>query len=398
MTLLGSAGSAPGRPRVAVLVPHWEARSEEGWITRQVAGAIATTAEVHVITPTGRTEVTRDGVFHLHHLPEALDRVAEVRRDLLIDALSGSGLEADADVPPELGLLLDRDLLTPWQRAAPVLRELAPDVIVIAGHDNLGAVAAVDSFDPSARVAILALGTTTSVVGFPHYREVLARAQSILVITERERGAIAELNGNAAVHRIGAPLAANPSAFREPNMAVGRADNLLVITTTDSDDDEHEEAEIARLLRIRLPRIALGIAHNDAFCVWSNGTCNAGWPIGRSSDLQRLMAWARATIDLAPGRLLGRRCIESLLYGTPVVVGSGTAAQEHAERGKGGLWFDDATEAIGCAEAMLDSSVRNRLGSQGRAYAEEEYGSTSSFIDRVLTSCELPGATASVSR
>src|SRR5664280_1462491 len=67
------------RPVVAVLVTHWVSKTEEGWITRQVAGALACGAEVRVITPDGsapRTSV--DSVFTVHRLGAGVDRAAEL--------------------------------------------------------------------------------------------------------------------------------------------------------------------------------------------------------------------------------------------------------------------------------------------------------------------------------
>jgi hypothetical protein len=211
----------------------------------------------------------------------------------------------------------------------------------------------------------------------------------VLAVTETERSAVVAHHGRPeAVHRIGAPLAANSSALTEPNTWVGDTDYVLVLTNVDEDDDL-EENELALLLRMRFPDHPVGIAHNDAFCAWRNGQVERGWPIERSSDLERLMAWARVTVDLHPGRLFARRCVTSLLYGTPIVVPHDSRAREHAERGKGGLWFATASELAFCVEAFLDPDIRHGLGAQGRSYAEQEYGSTDRFIERVVKNCGL---------
>ncbi|HUD17399.1 MAG TPA: hypothetical protein VMQ59_09050, partial [Acidimicrobiales bacterium] len=99
------------------------------------------------------------------------------------------------------------------------------------------------------------------------------------------------------------------------------------------------------------------------------------------------MAWARVTVDLRPGAFFARRCVTSLLYGTPIVVPHDSRAREHAERGRGGLWFDSPAELTWCVEALLDPPVRSVFSAQGLAYADEEYGSTDRFIDRVLGVC-----------
>ena len=91
-----------------------------------------------------------------------------------------------------------------------------------------------------------------------------------------------------------------------------------------------------------------------------------------------------------PVGLLAERCIESLLYGTPIVVPDDSRAREHAERGRGGLWFADPAELTWCVEALLDpnpSAPRSapRVGPTPR----RAYGSTDRFIARVLDACGL---------
>ena len=195
-------------------------------------------------------------------------------------------------------------------------------------------------------------------VAFPHFDRLFDRSDSVLAVTEAERALVVDHHGRPErVHRVGAPLAANPSALSEPNTWVGESDYVLVLTGVDEDADD-EENELARLLRMRFPDNPVGVAHNDAFCAWRHGQVTKGWPIERSSDLDRLMAWARVTVDLRPGRFFARRCVTSLLYGTPIVVPEASRAREHAERGRGGLWFADAPELAWCVEALLDPTTR----------------------------------------
>jgi hypothetical protein len=193
------------------------------------------------------------------------------------------------------------------------------------------------------------------------------------------------------IQRIGAPLAANPSALTEPDLAVGSTDYALVIADVDS-REEHWENRMVDIMRMRFPDRRLAVSQNDALCVWHRGRPERGLPVQRSGDLARLMAWARVTVDLRPGRLFARRSIESLLYGTPIVVPADSRARQHAELGHGGLWFANPAELTWCVEAMFDPEIRTSLGAQGRVYAEREFGSTDRFIERVTTACGLGSA------
>ena len=381
------------RPTVAVLVGHWEAKTESGWITRQVAGALACVADVHVITPDGRAAGRSvDGVFSLHRLATPIDTSAELRRDLVVEALSMASLEGRPAMTPELTALMDERLIEPWSHATEVLKALQPDLIVIAGHQTVGALAAVDRSLPDTPVALLALGTDSRSMAIPHFDKLFDRARSILTVTETERSSVAEARGGPSdVHRIGAPMAANPSALNEPNTWVGPTDYILVVTGTGW-LEEGEETDLSRLIRLRFPDNPVGIAHTDSFCAWHQGRLNQGWAIERSSDMARLMAWARVTVDLRPGRLFARRCVESLLFGTPIVVPDDSRAREHAERGRGGLWFSNPAELIWSVEALLEPATRETFSVQGRHYAEEEYGSTDRFIERVVDACGLRNA------
>ncbi len=391
--VLSSVGDPVGvrrRPAVALLVDQWGSRTEAGWITRQVAGALANFADVHVVSLGGTGSTTsRESVFTVHHLGPTLSPTAELRRDLLIDALSTAGGPSTELFTPSLTALLDRGLVEPWNDASLVLKAVQPELVVIAGHQSIGALAAVDAFDREVPVSLLALGSSTTSLVFPRFRPLVERAASILVVTEQERQALVETYGDETqVHRVGAPLGINLSALREPHPWVSGGDYVLVLARSHSTDDQ-DENRLCRLIRNRFPEHSVGIVHTDAFIVWRNGRAKTGWPIERSSDLARLLAFARVTVDLRPGDLFSRNCLESLLYGNPIVVPAHSRAREHADRGRGGLWYRDAVELTWCLEAIFDPSVGAALGDQGRSYAVEEYGSTDAFIERVRSSCRI---------
>src|SRR5664280_516207 len=240
MTVTPSADGRRLRPVVALLAAHWESKTEEGWITRQVAGALAWVADVHVITPEGSTAGTStDSVFTLHRMATPIEPAAELRRDLLIEGLSETGACGDVPGSPELSSLLDQGLVGPWGDASDILSALQPDLAVIAGHQDVGALNAVDRHEPGLPVTLLALGADADSIAFPHFASVFARADTVLAVTESERLTIVEHHGRPdAVRRIGAPLSANPSALSEPNGWVGDTGYLLVLGVDAGEDEE----------------------------------------------------------------------------------------------------------------------------------------------------------------
>jgi len=384
------AGSGGDRPVVAVLTTRWELRSESGWAIRQVAGAMACAADVHVVTPQGaRPAVRTDSVFTLHETGTPVQPVDDLSRDALIAAFSQAGAHATGEIDSQFGRILDRGQIEPWEAAAAVLTELQPDRVVIAGHLNLGALSAVDRSMPGLPLSVVPLAVDSLALGFPHFRKLLDRADSLLALSEAEAAEVASHLGSwERVHWIGIPLAANPSALSEPNTWVGDTGYVLVLTDTCADDDD-EPAVLARAIRMAFPDPPVGISATDNFHVWHRGRRSSGWPVERASDLARLMAWAALTVDLRPGALFSRRCVESLLYATPIVVPSGSRAADLARRSGGGLWYCSPGELIWSVEAMLDPSTRATLSQQGRSYAEAGYGTTEGFIQRVLQATGL---------
>jgi len=290
---------------------------------------------------------------------------------------------------PDLDQLLDRGQLDPWRPATDVLAGIRPDLVVLADHRNVGALAALQAHDPGVPTALLGLVGDADHLAFPHFDPVVERAAHVLAVTETERRVVADRFGrDGATHRIGAPLSANESAFSEPNTWVGDTGYVLVLTDQDSEATGLQN-ELAGLVRLRFSDRPVGITHTDGFFAWHEGRVNSGWPVERSSDLARLMAFAALTVDLRHPELYGRAAVESLLYGTPIVVPQDSRAREHAQRGRGGLWFADAAELTWCIESLLDPATNDAVRDQGRTYAEAEYGSTDRFIDRVTAACGL---------
>lgn len=343
------------RPTVAVLTPRWESTSEEGWVTRQVAGALACHADVDVVVLDGdRAETVTDSVFTVHRLA----------------------------VGPAGGT-------DPWGGASDILTTLAPDSVLIAGHRSLGALRALDRLGKTVPVVLLALDSGADRGARPTVPAPFGPISAVLVVTGDEADSVsARMPGCGPIHRLGAPLAANPGARSEPDAMVGDSDAVLVITGAPR-DDPGEQGGGSQLVRVYFPDRTVAVVHDDAFRVWHRGRLKEGPPVTRSSDLARLMAWAWVTVDLRPGPLFARRTIESLLYGTPVVVPRDSRGRQHAALGKGGLWYSGPVELVGCIEAMLDPSTHDPLSRQGRTYAAQEYGSTDRFIERVVTACGL---------
>ena len=107
-------------------------------------------------------------------------------------------------------------------------------------------------------------------------------------------------------------------------------------------------------------------------------------------DLWRLIAHAAVCIDLDPGNLIARECIEALRFGTPIMVPvrSGPATV-HAAAGRGFV-FEDPEELVHAVAALDDEPVRRATSTRGRDYATENYSNPGDFADslkKVLGHC-----------
>ena len=87
-------------------------------------------------------------------------------------------------------------------------------------------------------------------------------------------------------------------------------------------------------------------------------------------------------VDLSPGALINRECVESMLLGTPILVPRSSLAMQHAAAG-GGLWFSGPAELLGAARVFGQPEVRGGLGTQARNLAATRFGDARSFVRQV---------------
>ena len=117
--------------------------------------------------------------------------------------------------------------------------------------------------------------------------------------------------------------------------------------------------------------------------VWKGRALRGRVSVDTRMDLWRLLAHASVCVDLAPGALVGRECVEALQFGTPILVPAGPgAASAHASRG-GGATFDDPWELVTAADALRGPSAHDAASASGRRYAQAAHGDSGAFVARV---------------
>jgi hypothetical protein len=383
---------ADGAPRVAILTPRWSEANEAGWALRQLAGALACAAEVHIITLEGTVASEfADGVFFVHRLGTA-DRAADLRRDIVLAAIGAAPapgrLDGD-DAGGSIDEILAKSLRAPWSSGAHLLRRIAPDLVVVADYRQLGALELVDEHCPATPMLLVPLAGAIEATILSMFAPVFHRAGAAVVFTDRESRLCVEHLAAEHVHFVGLPLAVNPSVLREPEPRVGGGRDYVLVLVDRPLPAGNRDPGLA-LLEMRFASHRVVVSGPSSLSVREPG----GAPVQeweeaiRSSDLLRLMAWAQVTVDLHPGGLFARRSLESLLHGTPIVVPADSSAREHAELGSAGLWFDNVGGLVWATEAMLDPTRRSVLGDQGQRYVQGRYGTTATFVSRIMAAIE----------
>jgi hypothetical protein len=165
----------------------------------------------------------------------------------------------------------------------------------------------------------------------------------------------------------------NPLAAAHRHNGLGFTGYVLVLSDRAGNITVNPPAPTVAWLTARFPTLDIVVVENGAAAAWRGRVLRGIIGIDTRTDLWRLLAHARVTIDLAPGPIIARECIESLLYGTPIVVPADSSAAAHARAG-GGLTFTDIPGLFECMEEVGDPDVLSGLSTVGRQHAESHYG------------------------
>ncbi len=320
-------------PRVLVVSRWGELGAEHRFVLRAMAAALSRSAAVDLVVPGTPGGARPDGLFDVHGVGRSA---------------AGGWPEPDAASWPDLP---------------------APDVLLLDTADR-GARALAES--ALAGTPVLALAASPAAV----------RPGEVAVVTGGEP---ADRAGPAVRFRPCVPV--NPLAGRRPHNALGFTGYLLVLSDRPGTAQRGLTAA-AGWLTARFPRRPVVVVEGGRASILRARALRGVVGIDSRTDLWRLMAHAQATVDLAPGPLIARECVESLRYGTPIVVAAGTAGADHARAG-GGLWYEGVAQLLGCVDLLDDPMVREILGNQGRQMADEVFGRPAASVEQVTGALEV---------
>jgi hypothetical protein len=316
------------RSNVVVLSASWTERDAElTFVTRALAGAASRQASVQIVTPARSEGVEPDGAFDI----------------------SGIG----ADTPT------DRDGRREWPTPARARWTDRPDNATwLLDQSSPGAAAVFHAFgDGSPAHAV------TSVSGFA------APDVSPLPL----------LPGTGPAQTLGVYVPVNPLAAHHRHGGLGFTGYLLVLSDRGSRPVVTPPTAAVAWLTARFHDEYVVVVEGGSAAVWKGRALRGVVGVDTRTDLWRLMAHARVVIDLAPGPVIARECLESLRFGTPIVVPTDTAGAAPADAG-GGLTYSGVPELLERVERLLDGGERDRCSREGAAYANSRHGDPTTFV------------------
>jgi hypothetical protein len=173
----------------------------------------------------------------------------------------------------------------------------------------------------------------------------------------------------------------NPIAATHRHNGLGFTGYILVLSDRVG-ADVSPPTDMVAWLTARFPNLEVVVIEDASAAVWRGRVLRGVISVYTRTDLWRLLAHARMTIDLAPGPIIARECVESLRFGTPILVPQRSVAQAHTDAG-GGISFSGYAELLAGVTRLCDENVRSTASSNGRRYADARYGNQQAFVDSV---------------
>ncbi|MHB1987708.1 MAG: glycosyltransferase [Acidimicrobiales bacterium] len=387
------AAARPRRATVAIVVSQWGSDwGERRTAVRFVAGALALRADIVVVSLDDRSDPlssppprTFDGIFPVH------SATAEVNSPA-VDRMLRASLSRQPGPPLTGSEVASKRLLETWTQASPealaILDQLKPDAVVLAGAETFWVARALPVGPRRPRVVVLPLLGTDELLASPALAPLAELADGIGTFSRAEHALAAGSIGARRPEllrrvRLSFPVNRQGAQAGLAGMATfGRY--LLVVSGWPDDDPDASTAPPHDYLRSALGDISIAEVRSGRWLVTSGGRrYDVPWAASRM-NLWRLMARAVVTLDVRVPGPIGREAVESMLFGTPVVVPAGSVAAEHAKVSNGGLWYGSPGEMLDAVSYFVDHPAdRARLARAGQQWAEREHGNTTAMISDV---------------
>lgn len=185
---------------------------------------------------------------------------------------------------------------------------------------------------------------------------------------------------------VGLPVPINPLAAQRPHIGFG-FDGYVLVLSDRSPDTKHRHHGVptpaASWLIARFPELRMVVVEDATAAAWWGRALRGSVHVDTRADLQRLLAHATVTVDLCPGPLVARECVESLLFGTPIVVPRDSAAERLA-READGLCFGNTAQLLAAVDHFAGVAPSREVGRGGKASAEARHGDPVRFSNTLI--------------
>ncbi|MHB1510319.1 MAG: glycosyltransferase [Acidimicrobiales bacterium] len=420
-----AAEPADHRPRVVIVTDAWASNGgEHAAATRFLAGAMALRARVIIVSIEDRSKLRSrpprlryDGVFPVHSVaapPDSTDLWDGAAGDRASGAPgsagggwgagAGAGIAATSlraslvraalsrqpgGLLPEVAArgLLERAALVSEEAVAATMDQ-HPDVVVLAGPATFWMGEALPLGPTRPRVVLLPLCGDDPVLSSQAFRPIAERCDAIGVLSEVELhrvAAVLRADRSPDLRHIRLALPVNQLAAASAMAGVSTFGAYVLVISAFGDDPASWRCPQHDYLRHFFGDVAIAEVRRHGWLVTGAGRrFDMTWTPTRV-NLWRLMARASVTVDMRPPGPVGRETIESLLFGTPVVVPDSSVAAEHAANSNGGLWARNQGEMADCVRRLLDDdSLRSQLGANGARWARDNHSDTDAFVSEVI--------------
>jgi hypothetical protein len=180
---------------------------------------------------------------------------------------------------------------------------------------------------------------------------------------------------------VGVYVPVNPMAGRHRHHGFGFTGYHLVLSGRTVAEDE-PPAEVA-WLSAAFPDEHVVLVEQAVASAWRARALRGRVSVDTRMDLWRLLAHAAVCVDLGPGDLVARECIEALRLGTPVVAASGGTPVAALAAAGAATTYGDAGELVEAVGALLDAPARRAASERGRRHADTQHGDPARSVERL---------------
>jgi hypothetical protein len=374
--------------------PGWD---EKGLVVQRFAGALACHADVELLMPAEHDRTDRHGALTVRRFrstPAAPGRQAALRELIF-------GPDARRHPPRcqcSSEMLRDAAISLPMEVQVEFVESAggrSPGLLEHLAEQGGEAVVFCDYSAPATRDGMLVLPDATPAILLPLaaaepalsldvHDTVFERANAVVTVTGGERDRLLRRRTPPAspLHDLRFVLRVHDLVWKNEPLAYD-ADVPTVVIPREWRPGSRTDA-LVRLARTLEHRFGGRLQVRLVGPGWKHVPGDLRGPYADSRfDIWRWCCRALAVVDPDSGKLLGREVLESMMYGTPVVVPfEPGAAVEHAQASSGGLWYRTDDELEACLGSLLDHEVRGALGAQAKQYADGNYQDTESYVRR----------------